>query len=182
MGVLKDNGVFLIGGHDLEMTEIIKILEKQEIRYFDYQLTWGARLSAYRGQFDQAHTFVGVELIEDCKPPQDYIPIDHHNKNSDKPSSIEQVAELLGVELTRYQQLVAANDKGYITAMQEMGATQDEIDEIRNADRKAQGVTEKDEKLAAESIEKHQHKIGNVIIIESLTPKFSAITYRLYSS
>lgn len=172
--------VFLLGGHDLEMIEIEKMLIEKKIKYFDEKLQWGAKLSAYKDKFDDEHTFVGIELIQDCEPPKNYILIDHHNENSHKASSIEQVAELLGLELDKHQQLVAANDRGYIPAMLEMGATDKEINDIRSADREAQGVTEKDEKLAAESIEKHQWKIGNVIIIESLTPKFSAITDQLF--
>jgi len=175
-----EKSVFLLGGHDLEMLEIKKILDLQRIKYFDEGLQWGAKLSAYKDKFDAVHKFIGVELIGDCEPPAGYTLIDHHNENHEKPSSIEQVAELLGIELNRYQQLVAANDKGYIPAMLEMGATKSEINDIRNADRKGQGVTDEDEKLARESIEEHQSRIGNVMVIKSLTPKFSAITDQLY--
>ena len=70
---------------------------------------------------------VGIELTEDIVPPPTYIRIDHHNELSDRPAAIVQVAALFGVELDRWQLLVAANDARYIPGMLEMGATDEEI-------------------------------------------------------
>ncbi len=53
-----------------------------------------------------------------------------------------QIPELLNIELSRWQQLIAANDCGYIPAMLKMDASNNEIEAIRKADRKAQGVTD----------------------------------------
>jgi hypothetical protein len=175
------NPVFLLGGHDLEMLEIMKILSLKEIHYYDKNLKWNnAFLSQYQDTFNKHDFFVGIELVADIPEPQHYILFDHHNQNAEKPSSIEQVAEFLGVTLTRYQQLVAANDKGYISAMEKMGATKQEINEIRSQDRKAQGVTEEDEKLAEMSIQKNLTSQNSIVIVKSLTSKFSTITDRLY--
>jgi len=174
------NFIFLLGGHDLEMLEIRKILDEKKLKYFDNNLLWGAKLSSYASHFDDKPTFVGIELIADCPTPKHYKEIDHHNQKSELPSSIEQIADLLGIELNREQLLVAANDKGYIPAMEEAGATVEEISKIRKDDKKAQGVTAEDESLAALSIKNQKYNIGNVTVIESLTPKFSAITDRLY--
>jgi len=172
--------IFLLGGLDLEMVEIQKILESNKIKFVNRNLQWGAKLSAYEDVFDDTHNFVTVELIEDCTPPLNYTQIDHHNEKSHLPSSIEQVAKLLGVELTRFQSLVAVNDRAYIPGMINAGATQAEIENIRKLDREAQGVTENDEKLAEESILKNLSKTGSLTIVESLTSKFSAITDRLF--
>ncbi len=181
---------FLLGGYDLEMIEIKNILDKYiedqnseySIQYFDKNLSWGAKLSAYSDIIRelQSSNIVGIELIEDIKPPDNYIDIDHHNEKSNQPSSIEQVADLLGITLTRRQQLIAENDKGYIPAMMNFGATEDEINEIRRADRKAQGVSEEDEKLAVESIENQHTILDSIHIIKSMTPKFSTITDRMF--
>ena len=176
----KIRPVFLLGGYDLEMTTIRDLLLVHGYRVEDRRLEWGARLSAYADILNNTDTFAGIELIEDIPLPDHYIAIDHHNLNSGKPSSLEQVANLTGVSLNRYQQLVAANDCGYIPALQNAGASPQEIDEIRKADRKAQGVTEEDEILAQRSIETRLTKAGNLIVIESLTPKFSCITDRLF--
>ncbi len=171
---------FLLGGYDLEMVVIRQLLEEHGIPFYDRNLAWGARLSAYQDVFNGQDHFVGVELIEDTELPKHYTNIDHHNENSHRSSAIEQVAKLLGIELNCYQQLVAANDKGYIPAMEAIGASKKEIDEIRRADRKAQGVTDEDETLAVKSIESNLIKAGGLLVVESLTPKFSCITDRLF--
>jgi hypothetical protein len=174
--------IFLLGGHDLEMTEIRNILEQHQIAYRDNNLAWGAKLSSYKDEFDDEHIYVGVELIADCKLPKHYLEIDHHNTKSNLPSSIEQVANLLGIELNRRHNLIAANDKGYIPAMIAMQATPDEIETIRILDRKAQGVTAIDEQLGERSIQQNRCDEKGVIIIQSLTSKFSVIADRLFPS
>lgn len=179
-GKLPFESVFLLGGHDLEMAEIRKILDEQKVRYLDYNLEWGACLSAYQNVLNNKDYFIGVELYKDIQIPKYYFEIDHHNENVHKTSSIEQVAELFSIKLNRWQQLVAANDSGYIPAMKVLGATKTEIDSIRKADRKEQGVTEEDERLSVESIRNHQQIISGVKVIFSLSNKFSPITDLLY--
>lgn len=89
---------FLIGGSDLEMLTIKRILTANGFaegeNMADLHLQWGAKLSDYKVFFDDKQTFVGIELTQDIDPPLHYINIDHHNENSDKPSSLEQVIEL----------------------------------------------------------------------------------------
>jgi hypothetical protein len=173
--------VFLLGGHDLEMAEIRKILIERGIPYHDRNLEWkNANLSAYADVLNSESHFVGIELRTDIDPPANYQLIDHHNENADKPSALEQVAKLFGINLTRDQQLIAANDKGFIPAMEAMGATKEEIEEIRRRDREAQGVTEEDERLGELSIRENLTNEMGITIVESLTSKFSAITDRLY--
>lgn len=171
---------FLLGGYDLEMLEIRKLLVTNNQKYIDLKLSWGAKLSAYSAYLNDTGHFVGIELVEDMEKPRHYKAIDHHNEYSGNPSAIEQVAELLGIELNRYQHLVAANDKAYISGMEAMGATQDEIAEIRKADREAQGVSDYDENMAGKSILHHLIRIDDLLVVEALTPRFSAITDRLY--
>lgn len=172
--------VFLLGGHDLEMEEIANILIANKIIYHDRGLEWGAKLSAYADLFDDTTHFVGVELTEDIPPPRHYTRIDHHNELGHLPSSIEQVAALLELELTREQQLIAANDRGYIPAMEQMGASRQEIEEIRRRDRKAQGVSEEDERLAEIAISNNLEKRGELTLVEALNQHFSPIADRLY--
>lgn len=77
---------------------------------------------------------------------------------------MEQVASILDHPLNRYQTLVAANDKAYIPGMLEIGASHEEINLIRQEDRKAQGVIEDDEKLAQEAITNGTEKIGSLYV------------------
>ncbi|MBK9452548.1 MAG: hypothetical protein IPN95_24600 [Bacteroidetes bacterium] len=96
---------FLLGGYDLEMVEIRRLLEScnlQEGRDFaDLRLGWGAKLSAYAAVLEDPQfsnrVFAGIELGEDITPPDGYLRIDHHNELSHLPAAIVQVAELLGV-------------------------------------------------------------------------------------
>ena len=175
---------FLLGGKDLEMKEIKNLLIANHYQegtdFMDKNLQWGATLSQYKTNFHPTRINAAIELTEDITPPPNYLRIDHHNEWSHKPASIEQVAQLLQIPLTRYQTLVAANDKGYIPALIAAGATKQEIQTIRRQDRAAQGVTPQDEHLALLSIQHNAKKIGNLIIVRSLTDKFSPIPDLLY--
>lgn len=171
---------FLLGGHDLEMLTIRALLEEHQVPFMDRNLLWGATWSDYQDvidRFDQeAETLVGIELSGE--KPEWALLIDHHNELSHLPSSIEQVATLLGVELSRHQQLVAANDKGYIPAMQRLGATEEEIATIRRLDRQAQGVTEEMGRIAEQDLRLINTRNG-VTIVHTNLPKFSPIADRL---
>lgn len=87
---------------------------------------------------------------------------------------------MLNDQLTREQELIAAHDRGYIPAMIEVGATSDEIAEIRRRDRQAQGVTGEDEWLAEMSIRDHLRVVKEITVVKSLTSRFCAIYDRLY--
>ncbi len=178
--------VFFLGGYDAEMLCIRNILVEKKVKYFDKNLIWeNAKVSAYIDEVNNIgsdETPVLIELIIDIDIPQGTIIIDHHNKDEKKNSSIEQTAELLKIKLNRRQQLIAANDKGFIPAMECMCATKAEIKEIRAYDRKAQGVTEEDERLAEESIKENSSSENGITVIKSFTAKFSPITDRMYGN
>lgn len=177
---MKNQPVFLLGGADLEMLEIKKLLTQQEQAFVDKKLSWGAKLSFYADILNDKTHYYGIELTEDIPLPLNYTTIDHHNNAQNKKSSLEQIADILGVKLSRYQTLVALNDKGYIPAMENFGATEVEIELIRQQDRAAQGATNEDEILAQISIDTAK-KNNSVLIIESQTPYFSTIVDRVYT-
>lgn len=176
----KQTTLFLLGGHDLEMLTIRRLLKRKGFHFLDKNLSWGAKLSAYREYFDTHHHFVGVELLEDITPPHNYTLIDHHNEHAGKPSALEQVADLIGHTLTRYEQLVAANDKGYIPAMQTLGASQEEIRRIRRRDRAAQGISLKEEREILNPANLNIEKTGEVLIIKTPFDRFSPLTDHFY--
>ena len=175
---------FLLGGQDLEMKAIRALLERNAQPFVDLGLAWGAALSAYKDvmALDEwiGFRFAGIELKEDMPPPPNYLRIDHHDDLVHKPAAIVQVAELIGVELSRYELLVATNDALYIPGLVAAGATEDEIAAIRLADRKAQGVTTEDERLAEESILHHLEQRNGLSIIHAQTARFSPIMDRLH--
>ena len=166
------------------MVSIINILEKRrDCVVLDHHLKWeNAILSSYQEELLQYkdNPIYGIELREDIAPPCHYHRIDHHNEGEGKPSSLEQVASVLNVQLTRYQMLVAANDKGYIPAMKALLATDEEIQMIRLQDRKAQGISEKEEIEAVKAIENNLSRHGQLIVVKSKTSSFSPICDRLF--
>jgi hypothetical protein len=184
MNKKKPLKLFLLGGYDLEMLTIKEILEgRKDCEVADRNLQWdNAQLSVY--QKDLQHyagdDIYGLELREDMPTPENYHRIDHHNDWNGEMSALEQIAELLGIKLSRYQQLVAANDRGYIPAMKALSATEEEIADIRRRDREAQGVCEADELLAEQSVANHLSRYGSLLVVYSLTSHFSPICDRLF--
>ncbi len=175
----KHKAIFLLGGSDLEMQSIKELLEQEQVKYIDKQLTWGAKLSSYQKELEEfsSHTIYGIELIEDITPPKNYHKIDHHNELSANPSSLFQVLELLGKEPTREQELISANDVGHIEAMKCMGATKEEIAKIRQRDRQMQGVTAKEEAIALKELEQIEKEHG-VYYLKTSFEHFSPIVDR----
>lgn len=149
--------VFLLGGHDLEMLLIRELLEAHGQPFRDKKLAWGARATDYREDIIAIAAAgdipVLVELAEDIPLPPKSIVIDHHGERAgaDKSGSLRQVFDLLHLPesaWTRRRLLVAANDTGHIPAMMALGATNQEMADIRREDRSAQGATD-DEETAA---------------------------------
>jgi len=167
--------VFLLGGADLEMQEIKKLLDEKQETYYDKNLSWGAKLSDYEDVLNDTDEFIAIELEEDITPPKHYTKIDHHNDLPAYPTSLEQIAKLLDIELSREQQLIAYNDAEHIKGMSKLCATKQEIDDIRKRDRDAQGVTQDDEILAIKSV--YDLKTN---IIYSHTLYFSAVADRVW--
>lgn len=174
---------FLLGGYDLEMIEIRNLLEENNFLFSDKNLSWGASVDNYSDVIlaHPLHHFVGVELAvrNPSLLPKYYIEIDHHNDKVNLPSSIEQIATMLQIPLTRYQQLIAANDKGYIPAMRALGATEEEISTIRHLDRKTQGVTPEMELIAIEELNNVHYLNHDFITLKTSLDKFSPLIDRI---
>lgn len=178
------NFVFFLGGHDAEMCEIRNILETRNIPFFDKQLAWGAKASVYEkeiAQLDSIQIPVLIELEIDFPLSPRTVIIDHHGKEAGrgKPTSIEQVAHLLSMELNHWQKLIAANDRAWIDGLIGVGAAQEEIDKIRRYDRLCQGVTEEEETAAEEAI-KRLEKYKNLAVVYFRYIHTSPVMDRLY--
>lgn len=169
--------VYFLGGHDLEMHEIKCLLEQYHAKYFDKKLPWGAKVSDYKEELANLkaeETPVFIELEEDMKFERPFERIDHHGALSHFSSSLEQIAQRLNHPLTRFQTLVAINDKAHKIGLKRFGASSDEIKAIRFLDRQKQGVGENDEALAQKSVEAIKIK-QEIPCIYSLTPHLSAV-------
>jgi len=177
--------VFFLGGKDAEMVEIAVILTEVGQQMVDKGLGWGAKASAYSEEIAQAvangNTPVLVELELDITISEGVVVVDHHNERAGEPPSILQVLNLLGIEPTRRHQLIGANDSGYIPAMVAMGATFEEIAEIRLADRNAQSITSEQEQEAERAVAEVE-VIGRLTVVRMSHSKTATVTDRLYGN
>lgn len=174
---------FFLGGHDLEMVTVRDVLERAGQWYCDKGLAWGARASVYGEEIhvavSQGFVPVLMELVLDIELPVNAVVVDHHNQHAHCPASILQVLNLLGLTPTRWHELVAANDSGYIPGLRAMGANSIEIAKIRRADRAAQGVTpqmELDAEVAIDCVRYH----GSLAVAHIPHLKPSPVTDRLF--
>ncbi len=177
------NIVVMLGGYDAEMLEIRRVLEAEGVAFCDKGLGWGAKTSAYAEEIAAAEaagkTVVTVELTRDINLPQGTIEVDHHGDRSSEPASLLQVLSLLGLEPSRKQQLIAANDSGFIPAMLAVGASAEEVAEVRLLDRKAQGITSEQEKEAERAIAVAE-TINGVTVVRMAHSKCATVTDRLF--
>lgn len=180
----NSNMVVMLGGYDAEMLAIADACRKAGVAVVDKHLGWGAAASAYQEEIAQAISEgmipVLVELSLDIELPETAIVVDHHNENAGRPASILQVLDLLGVEPTRRQQLIAANDCGYIPGMLALGATPEEVAAVRLADRAAQGITPEQEREAERAIAAAE-AINGVTIVRMAHSKTATVCDRLFS-
>lgn len=175
--------MFFIGGYDAEMVAIREVLQSQGIKFVDNRLGWGAKTSDYADEINEAlssgREVVTIELINDLGL-QGLTEVDHHNERSNEPASLLQVLSILGLEPTRQQLLIAANDSGYIPAMEAMGASIEEVRTVRALDRAAQGITPDMEAEAERAIAAAVVKFG-VTIVHMAHSKSATVTDRLYN-
>ena len=177
------NKVFLLGGADLEMRTIKELLMNTTHIVVDKGLKWNnATLGSYVEELEsyssESYDIYGVELQEDVIPcPDNYIRLDHHNELQKFPSALEQVADIIGHELSFHEKLIAANDKGFYPAMEDLldkhypqmseHEKMNVMQEIRRKDREAQGVCKKDEDYAEHIYrDKKFERIGFFIFVE----------------
>lgn len=193
------NRLWVTPKNDLEAKTIVEMLEREKEEYLVTGQAWGASWEnleeEIKAEIEKAKkeekTVYGVELQGNSNGAKN---VDHHiygeDNRSNEKSSIEQVAEILGVELTLEEQFVSANDKDYIPAMEKLGAElglseedlQEIIANIRMKDREMQGVTPEQEAQAQEAVE----KLGEItekreyIQLDLPHSKTSTVTDRLY--
>lgn len=133
-------------------------------------------------------TIYGIELQGNSRGS---IDVDHHNERSNEKASIQQVADIIGADLTIYEKFVAANDKGSIQAMEELGdeygLSKDDLQEIilytRRRDRETQGITLEQEAQAEEAIRALGDITGKDYVLVDGLPhsKTATIMDRLYA-
>ena len=174
--------LWIVPDNDLEAETISSLLTGAGERCLITRQPWGAswgklepeicsQIKAFRHDHPYCPIY-GVELAGNALLGA--LNIDHHSYPNDNryssDSSLEQVAALLGIQLNRHQLLVAANDKGWIPELRAVGATPSEIDAIRRADRRKQGVSEADELNAYQDVSRAQLLNGLLMIDTPVKP------------
>ena len=196
---MENGRLWVTPNNDLEAKTIVEMLQREGEEFLVTGQEWGASWEKLEEEIKEkiakakqmGQDVYGVELQG---ASDGAINIDHHiygeDDRSNPNSSIEQVAAILGVELTLDEQFVSANDKGYIPAMEKLGAelaiSGDDLREIianiRIRDRKTQGVTIEQEAQAQEAVEKlgDLSKKCDYISMDLPHSKTSTVTDRLY--
>ena len=165
------NLFFVLGGNDAEMERIREVLSAQHIPWIQPVRGWGSKEFGPE-QIGAEGMAPGTRVVfVECAPSADYprvrahVVVDHHGDNAGLPASLTQVLDLLNVEPTRWDIVVAANDSGWIPGLQAMGATPEEMTAVRAADRAAQGIEDWHEQEAALALKRPVEMVGNVRII-----------------
>lgn len=194
--------VYLLGGRDLEMKQIEKRLKRAGKEFVNRNLEWGAQVDDYNDVIneilEEGNTPVAVELGGADKV-EGVIDIDHHNEKFERPSSLVQIMNRIGKPMSLVDEMIAANDSGYIPGMinkmeehrveleQRYGTEKFEkvknmlIELIRKKDREMQGVTSEMEQEAEEAIANAEQGPNELLIVRVNGDKPSPVTDRLYS-
>lgn len=194
---MKNQIVVVTPVNDGEAVQIEKILKNENIKTLITKQGWGAswdglepeikeKIESYK---NKNFKIFGVELQGSA--PEGAVNIDHHiydgdDRSSDK-SSFEQVADLIGYELTLYDQFVAENDKGFIPAMISLAKTknlskeqtQTLIQKVRLQDRAAQGITPEQERIAEKAIQEAEVS-DRLTVVRMSHSKTATVCDRLY--
>lgn len=175
---------FFLGGSDLEMVTIRELLLRCGEVVHDRRLPWGAKASAYADEIAECraagHIPVLIELIDDLNlgsavETGAVVLIDHHGDRAgkDKPTALEQIFQLLEcppTEWSRHFDLVAANDRGHVQGMLALKppATAEELQTIREADRRAQGITADHEAAGRIALAQQEQYLGGKLTVVRL--------------
>ena len=182
---------FFLGGADAEMAEIRRLLEEAGAEFCAKPLGWGVGVEAYEAEIAEAlaagKTPVCVELGgAESTYGDKVVVVDHHAQPdgqdyTGRPAAILQVCDLLGIVPGRREQLIAANDSGYIPGMLALGATPEEVAEIRLLDRSAQGITPEQEAEAERALRERVH-VGGTTVVHMAHSKCAPVTDALFGT
>lgn len=170
--------LWVVPRNDLEAQEIIRLLDEHHqcvlISFQPWGATWAKLEQPIRDYLSSASSIIGVELAGSNSYGARNI--DHHRyqeeDRSHPESSLEQVAAILRVGLSREQKLIAVNDRSYIAGMRREfpGIADWELRQIRQRDRRAQGVTEADERSAMADLANAHIRNGRCVLQLAVRP------------
>jgi hypothetical protein len=166
--------LFIAPNNDAEGIAIQEMLKRNNQEYVVTNQQWGASWEQLEEEIKKKipgyERIYGIELKGNL-PSDNCVNIDHHvyyeegdeakNKELKFRSSLRQVADILGTELTEEELFYEANDVGYIPEMRKLGEelkmSETEISamirKINEDEAKAQGVTDEIRMIAREAID-----------------------------
>ena len=162
---------FVLGGNDAEMVRIEGVLDAQKIGWVQPSVFWGPKVFGPEQIGAEGMTPGTRVVFVECAPSPEFpavrahVVIDHHGDNAGLPASLTQVLDLLHLEPTRWDLVVAANDSGWLPGLRDMGADLNEMLTVRRADRAAQGITPEHEEEALRALAAPVEMLGNVRVI-----------------
>lgn len=177
------------------MKTIKQVLDQQGESVLDKNLWRGAKIAAYQDDIANLldQDIYACELDWAGEWSFSHITaLDHHGARAHEKATILQVLDVLGIPANLEYKLVAANDSGYIPAMQDLlrseGMTnEDEIQKmiahIRYMDRQSQGISSEQEMQAEEAIKNKQTLLdGKLVLVALPHSKCATVTDRLFGS
>jgi esterase len=160
---ILDDTFFIVPNNDGEASRALDILYALEAPHIHMsKQKWGATLDKESLPSVEALKERGVKRIAVFEIPGpveeeklrkagfEVIHIDHHSYQGDildrrrSESSLEQLMSLINWPMSRTDEALAVNDRGYIPGLKKMALTEDEIRQIRKYDLIAQGRTEQE--------------------------------------
>jgi hypothetical protein len=179
---MKYQNYFILGGNDGEMVRIKEYLDAFQIPYIQPKMSWGKGNDLTLSDLGAGAMAPATRVIfVECTPPTDFprvkshVVVDHHGDNAGLPASLMQVLDLLKIEPTRWDLVIAANDSGWFPGLQALGATPEEMSAVRRADRVAQGITPEHEAEAARALAAPVEMVGDVRIIRMAHSKCAPV-------
>lgn len=201
--------LFVLGGNDGEMAVVKSLLNMAGKFTVQPKKEWGVHYYAPADLGVEARAvedafkkyyFNGAPLEEvvfiECYPAAgawsqtpdlriNLSVVDHHGGDSWEAASVMQVLHeycqgvVISDSLRRMIELAAANDAGYIPAMEGLFAKPQEIAAIRLADRRAQGITPQQEAEAERAIDQAITE-GRLTVVRMSHSKTATVADRLY--
>lgn len=184
---MERSTIVVAGGKDLEMITIVAKCHENGIEVIDNGLSWGESSAKNADAVAQAMAdgkkvlFIEPIFNAEYPRPAGSVIIDHHGELFSLQAAILQFCAYFGIEPKREDLLIAANDSGFIPGLMAVGATPEEIAEIRLADRSAQGITPEQEAEAVRAISEAE-TVNGVIIVRMSHSKTATVADRLFSA
>ena len=195
---MANNKFFVVPNNDLEAGTIIEMLKNTGyVEGKDFLVTNQGGNANYDKlepniKFEMACAKLNgkeVYTVEIAGTPEKYNIIDHHGDLSDRPSSLEQVSELIGNKLTFRQELIAKDDVGGMLNMIDYCEKEYHLSK-ENALDYALGIREDGYKYTmsekaiaiSKTAEVYEWKDSNVTVVNLETTKTSYVADKLINA